>query len=137
MKYTIIVPNYNNDHGEYHGKTYLRNCIDSILNQTYEDFYLVIVDDLSTDSSVETISSYKDDRIHLIKNTRKRYNGGSRNVAIEYALANLEFNYFCFLDSDDWWKDEFVLEKINTVLKQRDYELLLFGCEAINKIGVF
>ena len=43
MKYAIIVPNYNNDHGSYKDKTYLRNCIDSILNQTYKDenYYLI------------------------------------------------------------------------------------------------
>ena len=84
-RFAIIVPNYNNDHGEYNGKTFLRICIDSILNQTYKNFELVIVDDMSTDTSVQTIQSYKDNRIHLIENIRKRYNGGSRNVGIEYA----------------------------------------------------
>ena len=137
LKYAIIVPSYNNDHGKYNGKTYLRNCIESILNQTYKDFYLIIVDDLSTDTSIETIKKYNDDRIILIQNTRKRYNGGSRNVGIEYALTNLDFDYFMFLDSDDWWIDEYVLEKINSILKQKSFELLLFGCEAINKICVF
>lgn len=136
MKYAIIIPNYNNDRGLYLGKTYLRNCIDSVLNQTYKDFYLIIVDDLSNDTSVETISSYKDDRIILIKNKRKRYNGGSRNVGIEYALDNLDFDYFCFLDSDDWWKDEKVLEDINNVLKT-PYDIVLLGLECVNKLGVF
>ena len=41
-KYAIIVPNYNNNHGEYKGKTYLENCIESILNQTYKNFELII-----------------------------------------------------------------------------------------------
>ena len=105
-KYAIIVPNCNNDHGIYNGKSFLRNCIESVLNQTYKDFELIMVDDCSTDNSVETIKSYKDDRIHLIENKRKRYNGGSRNVGIDYALNNLDFDYFCFLDSDDWWKND-------------------------------
>jgi hypothetical protein len=129
-KYAIIVPNCNNNHGDYNGKTFLQNCIESILNQTYKNFELIFVDDMSTDTSVNTIVDYmKDERIHLIKNKRKRYNGGSRNVGIEYALDNLNFDYFCFLDSDDWWKHNKVLELINSRLY--DHELMTIGCEGI------
>ena len=135
-KYVFIIPNYNNDRGEYQGKTYLRNCIESVLNQSYKNFELVIVDDMSDDTSVNTIRSYNDDRIHLIQNKRKRYNGGSRNVGIEYALDNLEFDYIGFLDSDDWWKDEHVLEDINKAMT-KPYDLMLLGLECINKLGVF
>lgn len=133
-KFAIIVPNYNNNHGEYKGKTFLQNCIESILNQTYKDFELVFVDDMSSDTSVETIKKYKDNRIHIIENKRKRYNGGSRNVGIEYALNNIEFDYFCFLDSDDWWKNENVLENINS--KLYNHEMLTMACEMIDKNGV-
>ena len=134
-KYAIIVPNCNNDHGIYNGKSFLRNCIESVLNQTYKDFELILIDDCSTDDSVKTIKSYKDDRIHLIQNKRKRYNGGSRNVGIDYALNNLDFDYFCFLDSDDWWKNDKILEKINNRLYNHDMALL--GMELIDKNGVF
>ena len=136
-KFAIIVPNCNNDRGEYKGKTFFRNCIESILNQSYKDFELIIVDDCSTDTSVETVKEYqkKDKRIHLIENKRKRYNGGSRNVGIDYALDNLEFNYFCFLDSDDWWKDDKVLESINNRLYGHDMALL--GMELVDRNGVF
>ena len=82
-RYAIIVPNCNNDHGDYNGKTFLRNCIESILNQSYKKFILIIVDDCSTDTSIQTIESYKSDRLVLIQNSRKRYSGGSRNVGIE------------------------------------------------------
>lgn len=135
-KFAIIIPNYNNDHGDYEGKTFLQNCIESVLNQTYRNFDLIIVDDLSTDGSVKTIEKYqeKDKRIHLIKNIRKRYNGGSRNVAIEYAIKNLDINYFCFLDSDDWWKDNEVLETINSRLYGHD--MMLLGAEMLFKDGV-
>lgn len=134
-KYAIIVPNYNNDHGNYRGKTFLKCCIDSILSQTYRNFELVIVDDMSTDTSVETIESYDDARIHLIKNRRKRYNGGSRNVGIEYALEHIKPDYICFLDSDDWWKNKEVLKLINSRLF--NHEMALIGLELIDKNGVF
>lgn len=121
--------------GDYKGKTFLQNCIESILNQTYKNFELIIVDDISTDTSVKTIKSYEDNRIHLIQNRRKRYNGGSRNVGIEYAIDNLDFDYFAFLDSDDWWKNENVLDVINKELY--NHELMLIGLECIDKNGVF
>ena len=128
-KFAIIVPNYNNDHGEYKKKTFLQNCIDSILKQTYKDFELIIVDDMSTDTSVETIRDYKDDRIHLIQNKRKKYNGGSRNVGIDYALDNLNPDYICFLDSDDWWIHNKVLEHINRKLYNHD--MMILGCQML------
>ena len=136
-KFAIIIPNFNNDRGNYNGKTFFRNCLESIVNQTYKNFELIIVDDCSTDTSVETVKEYqkKYKNIHLIENTRKKYNGGSRNVGIEYALNNLEFDYFCFLDSDDWWKHNKVLETINNRLY--GHEMALIGLELIDNNGVF
>lgn len=130
-KFVVIIPSYNNDHGEYKEKTFLQKCIESVLNQTYKNFEIIIVDDMSTDTSVETVENYmeKDKRVHLIRNSRKRYNGGSRNVGLEYAMNNLDFDYFAMLDSDDWWKDDNVLQKINDNLW--DCELMLLGCEMI------
>ena len=135
-KYAIIVPNCNNDRGSYQEKTYFQNCIESILNQTYKNFTLIIVDDCSTDTSVETAKRYqeKDNRVVLIQNMRKRYNGGSRNVGIEYALNNLDFDYFCFLDSDDWWKHDKVLELINSRMYGK--EMMTLGCEMLSVKGV-
>ena len=130
-KFAIIVPNYNNNHGDYKGKTFLQNCIESILNQTYKNFELIIVDDVSTDNSVSVACSYGDERIRIIKNRRKRYNGGSRNVGIEYALDHIDFDYFCFLDSDDWWIHDRVLEMINSRLY--NHELMTLGVQTIHK----
>ena len=128
-KFAIIVPNYNNDHGDYNGKTYLQTCIESILNQTYKNFELIVVDDMSTDTSVETVEKYKSkeeyiDKIHLVKNTHKRYNGGSRNAGIDYAKQYLDCDYICFLDSDDWWLHNEVLEHINRKLYNHDMMIL-------------
>lgn len=134
-KFAIIVPNCNNDHGEYKGKTYLQNCIESILNQTYKNFKLIIVDDCSSDTSVKTIKTYKDDRIILIQNKRKRYNGGSRNVGIEFALDNLDFDYFIFLDSDDFYSTNEALKIINSRLY--DCELMLIGMHLMDNTGIF
>lgn len=130
-KFAIVIPNFNNDQGNVKGKTFLKKCIESVLNQKYKNFELIVVDDMSSDTSVETVENYveKDERIHLIRNNRKRYNGGSRNVGIEYAINNIDFDYLVFLDSDDWYKDENVLQRINDNLW--DCELMLLGLEMI------
>lgn len=131
-KFCIIIPNYNNDHGDIEGKTFLQKCIESVLNQTYKNFEIIIVDDMSTDTSVNTIEKYcnkYNGKITLIENIRKRYNGGSRNVAIEIAEQYRIFDYYCFLDSDDWWKNENVLQKINDNLW--DCEMMLIGLEVL------
>lgn len=134
-EFCIIIPNYNNDHGNIEGKTFLQKCIESVLNQTYKNFKIIIVDDMSTDTSVKTIEKYRkqDNRITLIKNSRKRYNGGSRNVGIEIAQENRIFDYYCFLDSDDWWENENVLQKINDNLWECD--LMLIGLKMIFSDG--
>ena len=59
----------------------------------------------------------------------------TKKIIQDYALNNLKFDYFCFLDSDDWWKTEKVLETINKELY--DHELMLIGLELIDKSGVF
>lgn len=125
-RYAIIVPNYNNGR-------WIRKCIDSILNQTYKNFELIIVDDMSSDNSIKEIKSYKDKRIHLIENKRKRYNGGSRNIGIDYALSK-DFDYIAFLDSDDWWKHNKVLETINDEID--GYEMAVIGAEMLYEDGV-
>ena len=91
--FKVIIPNYNSE-------KYIKKCIESVLNQTFTDFELVIVDDMSTDNSVEIIRSFDDKRVKLIENKEKRYNGGSRNVGIDYG----ESKYTLFIDDDDVFK---------------------------------
>lgn len=89
---SIIVPIYNVEQ-------YLENCINSILNQTYRNFELILVDDGSPDKSGEICDKYKssDDRVKVIH----KKNGGlssARNAGLEIATGQ----YIGFVDSDDW-----------------------------------
>lgn len=89
---SIIVPVYNVE-------KYIKECIDSILNQSFQDFELILVNDGSTDSSGKICNEYskKDDRIEVIH----KDNGGlssARNAGIEKAKGL----YIGFVDSDDW-----------------------------------
>lgn len=110
--FKIIIANYNS-------KMWIDRCIQSILNQTYPNFFLIIVDDISTDNSVEKIEEYarKDIRIRLIKNTEKKWNGGSRNVGIDFPVLT---DYTLFMDCDDWLNDKDCLQNIVDVIKQNE-----------------
>jgi len=81
----------------FNGEKYLREAIESILNQTFKDFEFLIVDDGSEDKSVEIITSYKDKRIKLIRNEQNMGIPGSANRGIKLA----EGKYIARMDCDD------------------------------------
>lgn len=113
--FKIIVPNYNNE-------KWLDKCLSSIEKQTFKDYFVVIVDDMSTDKSVEIIKSYKDKfNMKLFELKEKRYNGGARNVAIKY---NVSSEYTLFLDSDDWFYKNDILQKIHDLLTNEPVDCL-------------
>lgn len=109
--FKIIIPSYNNE-------WYIKKCLDSVLNQTFKDYEVVVVDDMSTDNSVEIIKRYP---FHLIELKEKRYNGGTRNVGIDYPI---ESEYTLFLDCDDWFHDEDVLKNLHKHLKKNPVDCL-------------
>lgn len=113
IKFSIVVPNFNN--GDWINKT-----IESCINQTYKNWEMYVIDDMSTDNSVEVIKSYKDNRITLIENEIKLYNGGSRNIGILKAKKSNPDGYFIFVDSDDWLANDYVLEKLNAFIEDED-----------------
>ena len=91
MKYSIVTPLYNK-------QQYIAATIESVLSQTYSDFEFIIVDDSSTDNSVEVVKSYKDKRIRLYS----KPNGGVSS-ARNYGILKSTGEIICFLDADDLW----------------------------------
>lgn len=81
----------------YNSELYLREAVDSILNQTFSDFELLIIDDASTDQSVAIIQSYTDSRIHLIQ--KPENTGYTQSLNMGLAIAKGEF--IARMDSDD------------------------------------
>ena len=109
---TVIVPIYNVE-------PYLRKCVDSILNQTYKNIEIILVDDGSTDSCGKICDSYadKDKRITVIH----KENGGlsdARNAGIEI----IKGKYVTFIDSDDWIEPTYV-EQLYKILVENDADL--------------
>lgn len=133
IKFSIIVPNYNN--GEWISKT-----IESILNQTYTNWEMYIIDDMSTDNSIEVINKYVDKRITLIENEIKLYNGGSRNVGILKAKKTNPDGYLIFIDSDDYWDNDNFLKDLNDFIEDEDmitYEYKYYINNEIKPAGHF
>lgn len=93
MKISVIIPNWNN-------AEWLERCLYSVLKQTYKPYEIIVVDDCSTDNSIEVLQNIiaKDVSIRCIKLTERRYNGGARNVGVDLATGD----YIFYLDSDDY-----------------------------------
>lgn len=121
MRFSIIIPVWNNEE-------WLAKCFQSILDQTFTDYEVIIVDDMSTDNGMQIIEEYQKkfkDRCKgckVIKNKSKRLNGGTRNVGIVEATGE----YIMAIDCDDWLYNEKVLEDINNKLNGED--CMFLGC---------
>lgn len=104
---SIIVPVYN-------AKDYLKRCIDSIINQEYKNFELLLVDDGSTDGSSEICDSYgeTDERVRVFHKENSGVSA-SRNLALDNARGD----YIQFLDSDDWITPEATKLFVRTALE--------------------
>jgi len=111
-KIGIIVPNYNYEHT-------IEKCLNSIAEQTYKNYEVIFVDDMSTDNSVNIAYKFVDKltNIKIIQLLQKRYNGGARNEA--YLYLSDDVDYIWYVDSDDWLEDDRVLERINMKLQNR------------------
>lgn len=119
---SIVMPSYNT------GK-YIADSIKSIQNQTYKNWELIIVDDCSTDNSLEVIRSFSEPRIRLLQNKKNSGAAISRN----YALREAKGKWIAFLDSDDTWAPEKLekqiqfMEKNNYSFTFTDYRICLNG----------
>lgn len=127
MKVSVVITSYNYD-------KYIKDAIESVLNQTYSDFELVIIDDCSTDNSVNIINQFEDERIKFIQNEQ---NLGLKN-SMQKAISCCTGEWIAFLESDDLWLPD-TLEKrlacaekypqigiiFNDVLEFGDEDLLL------------
>lgn len=73
----------------YNGAKYLHESIQSILNQTYKNFELIIIDDGSTDNSIEIINSFIDKRIKVLRNSENKGLAYTRNKAVKTHLVSI------------------------------------------------
>ena len=106
---SIIMPSYNT-------AKYIKETIESVINQTYTNWELLIVDDCSTDNTDEIVKEFRDERIKYYKNGKNSGAAISRNKALKEAKGK----WIAFLDSDDLWEKE-KLEKQILFMKNNNY----------------
>lgn len=119
---SVIIPMYN-------AERYVEKCIQSLLNQTYRDLEIIIVNDGSKDRSQEICEKYanQDKRITLI-NTENRGAGSARNTGIEIAKGE----YISFIDSDDYVCPDYY-ERLLNMLQKTDADIAIGRYERISE----
>lgn len=104
---SVVMPAYN-------ASRYIAKTIQSILQQDFENFELIIADDCSTDNTVEIISSFNDQRIRLIHTER---NTGSAKYPRELAIEQSRAPYICWIDSDDTVDQDYLSQLLTTKIR--------------------
>lgn len=117
--FSVIVPVFNKEHC-------VERTIISILSQNYSDFELIIVDDGSTDNSLQVVSSIQDDRIIIF---HKDNEGVS--IARNYGIERARGEYICFLDADDEWDANFLYSMFEVIQQYPDYSF--FACPFVTR----
>ena len=122
---SIIIPMYNSE-------KYIAKTIESVQAQTYTDWEIIVMDDLSSDRSAQIVQSYAkwDERIHYYLEKQKSGVAKARNDAMEKA----DGRYLAFLDSDDMWIPQ-KLERELKLMKQKNVPFVYGGCEVIDENG--
>ena len=124
MKISIITASYNY-------ANYIKETIQSVINQTYLDWELIIVDDGSMDNSVEIINKYcnQDSRIKLYTHPNNENKGLKETLLLGISKANSE--WIAFLESDDTWREDYLEKKAEIANKYPEVGLIFNGVEFI------
>ncbi len=123
--FSIVIPTYNR-------VTLLKRAIDSVLDQTLNDFELIVVDDHSTDNTESVVNRIDDSRVLYFVNERTKGSAGAKNTGVAKAKAE----WIAFLDDDDYWLPE-KLEKQYLKIKKANAELgLVYTLSSDLKDGV-
>lgn len=120
--FSVIVPAHNSE-------KYLSKCLDSIFMQTFKDFELIIVCDSCTDGTSYVANRYTAYTTHKLIYTEYGMDGLARNAGIDAARGK----WLMFLDDDDWWIHEYVLEEIHRIAEEAGDRLDLIAFDFIWK----
>lgn len=96
--FSVIIPLYNK-------APYVEKAVQSVLEQTFQEFELIVVDDGSQDSSLDIVQKYKSSQVQIVS----QVNAGV-STARNNGVKLTKYSYLCFLDADDWWEPTFLEE---------------------------
>lgn len=110
---SVIIPVFNCEN-------YIERCLNSIINQDYKNLQIVIIDDGSTDHTLDKISLIEDKRIQLVK-TKKIGVSGARNLGLTLAIGR----YVMFIDADDWLNNHHAIQALVNSVHKCDYDFVI------------
>lgn len=125
MTISIIIPVFN-------AEKYLKKCLDSILEQTFRDFEVILVNDGSVDNSIVICEEYADKDPRIILFYKK--NGGVSS-ARNLGLNNAKGEWICFMDSDDYLNANYLKALLDSVKNNDSLDLAIHGFKRISKKG--
>ena len=123
MKISIVTTAYNIE-------KYIHKCLTSILNQTYKDIEVIVVNDCSTDSTMDIVKQFKDERLHVINHSRNCGAGQARRTGIEASTGD----YVITIDGDDWISEDFI-EKLVDNAKETNADIVSGGITIVHNEG--
>ncbi len=122
--FTIVIPLYNKE-------LFVENTLKSIVNQTFIDFEVLIIDDCSTDKSVAVVQQYLSEKIRLISHTKNSGLSASRNTGIRNASSK----YVTFLDADDTWEPTVLESFYEMIAKFPNESIFATNYQEVHKNG--
>lgn len=123
--FSIIIPLFNKEN-------FIQNTLTSVLNQSYNDFEIIIVNDGSTDKSEEKVLAFKDSRIRYFT----KENGGV-STARNYGIQKATSAYIAFLDADDYWYPQFLEKMFHCITTHKEYQIFASAIEIETKKKTF
>lgn len=114
-KVSVVIPMHNSE-------KFIVECLNSVVNQTYTNLEIIIIDDCSTDDSINLVKSFSDKRIKLIKLKENKGVSYARNKGVKLSTGK----FLCFLDSDDYWSLDKVEKQIKFI-KSNNYSFIYSG----------
>ena len=117
---SVIIPTFNR-------ASTLKKAIESVIKQTYSDWEVILVDNSSTDNTLEILEEFNNINIKLLTVNNNGVIGYSRNVGIEHCSGK----YIAFLDSDDWWDCEKLSESV-LLLESSNIDVVYHNCQFIS-----
>ncbi len=121
---SVIISTYNRE-------KYVRECLDSVFAQTYKDMEVIVVDDASTDKTVDIVRKYGD-RVRLVV---RGVNSGLPAVPRNQGLGLAQGKYVAFLDSDDVWLPEKIERQVEQLERHPEFVLSHTFCHVIDESG--